>query len=98
MPVPLRCPVDDIPTLLQLFKQLRQFLRRMLEVVIHRDDKRVLRGADSTQKSAVLPEVTPESDSANPGMLVCQRPDDAPALILATVVYQNELIILGTGT
>ena len=88
---PRRAPVDHVEPLGERGEQLRDLLRRMLQIVVHRDEDLAARRADSGQKGVVLTVVAHEMEPAYGGVAgaagggsrsmsrrCCRRPRGSP--------------------
>jgi hypothetical protein len=87
----LGSPVDDVRSPAKLVEKLGDLLWGVLEVVIDRDDDFIPNSTDAAQQRAVLPRVLHQLKAADPGVVVTQRADYSPAVVLALVVDQNNL-------
>ncbi len=86
-------PVHDVEALVQLGKEFRDLLGRVLEVVIERDDDLVSRCADPGQESVVLSGVSHQVEAADEVVGGRQLDDPSPARVAAAVVHEDELVV-----
>ncbi len=90
-----RRAVDHVVSLVEDGEQFRDFLGRMLEVVVHGDDDGVLGGADSAQQRVVLAVVAHQVDGVNPRVLRSEMSHDVPTVVGTVVVDEDEFVIFG---
>jgi hypothetical protein len=83
--------VDDVDVVAERLEQTGDLLRRMLQVVVHRDHDLAGRGADAAKQRRVLAVVPHEVDAADPGPLAGELADHFPAPVAAAVVDEQEL-------
>ena len=84
--------VNHLKAFIEFTQQFVNFLRRMLQVVIHRHNRVKPGCPDAAEQGIVLPVIPHQIDSANPGMRTCQFLDYFPALIPAAVVDEHKFI------
>ena len=82
--------VNDVPSLLPQGEELRDLLRRMLEVVIYGDGGVVDRRPEAAQQRVVLPVVAHQVDAPDVGITPRQVLDAAPAAFRASIVDQDD--------
>jgi hypothetical protein len=96
MPFVLGNSVNHIEPLFQFRQEPRNFVRRILQVVVDRCDNFVFCSPNSAQQRIVLAHVAHQVDSTNPGALANKISNGLPALIRARVVHQDQFELLRT--
>lgn len=91
VPLPARHTVNDVITLPHLFEQTGDLLRRMLQIIIHRDDRPEPRGTHPAEDGVVLAVVLHEAESADELMFASQTTDLGPAAIPAGIIDEDDL-------
>jgi hypothetical protein len=86
-----RRAIDDIVGFRQHGQEPGDLLRRVLEIVVERNDHLALRRADPAEEGVVLPEVADQVDGPQPGLGCCELTDALPARVGAAVVDQDDL-------
>src|SRR5215216_4847133 len=92
-----RYAVNDVVAFGQLVQQVWDLLRRVLQVVIQRDDDLVAGSAYAAEHGVVLAEVAHEADATHPAVAARYLLNDSPARVLAAVVDQHDFILAGEG-
>ena len=75
--------------------QPRDVFGRVLEVAVHDDDPAAARGLDAGRDRRVLAEVATEPDEAHGVVLVGELAEDAPGLVRAAIVDEDDLVLAG---
>ena len=88
-----RRAVDDVVAAVELGEQLRDLLRRVLEVVVDRDDDRAVRRADPGEERVVLSVVPHQVDPADARVRRGELLDPLPARVVAAVVDEHDLVV-----
>jgi len=86
-------PVDDVLVRSEGLQQLRDLLRRMLQVVIDGDDELVAGQADAAKQRVVLAVVAHEVNTPHPAVIARKALDHAPRAVAAAVVDDDQLIV-----
>src|SRR5215207_4821024 len=85
-------PARHVGARLDCRHQLRDVLRRVLEVAVHRHDDLAAGACEPGVHGRVLPEVPLEADSANPVVRAAQALDLAPGPVGGAVVHEDQLV------
>ena len=82
---------DEVEAAFERVEKVRKVFRKVLQVGIHRDDDRAVRGGQTGLEGRGLAEVPPQLDYAEPGLGKHQPPGAAQAVVGASVVDEHEL-------
>ena len=93
----LRRAIDDVGPLREAVEEQRDFLGRMLEVVVDGDDDFAGGGADAAEERVVLAVVSQERNAAHLRVFAREFLDDAPTPIAARVIDHDDLQARGTA-
>ena len=91
LPLLLGRAVDDVVAFRQLLEELRDLFRRVLQIVVERDDHVMARATDPGEQRVVLAVIAHQVDAAHPRVLSGQPADDVPAPVAAAVVDEDDL-------
>ena len=89
--IPFRRSINDVVPFRELCQQPRDLLRRLLQVVVHRDDDVVAARTNAAQECVVLTVVAHQVDALISGWRP-QRFDRRPAGVAAAVVDQDDFV------
>ena len=85
--------MHDLKALAPFANELRQQLRRMLEIGVHHDDGAAARGGEPGHQGALVTEVARQPDAAHPHIGGAERVQAIPSAVAAAVVDDDELPI-----
>ena len=88
-------PVDDVDPPTQLPEELADLLRRVLQVVVERDDDAVARRADPAQQRVVLSVVAAHADAVEALVAFGEPFDHGPCVVASAVLDQDDLVAVG---
>jgi hypothetical protein len=89
--------IHDIVAIVKCYDQLRNLLRRVLEVIIHRNDNVIASSADTEKQRVVLAKVAHQAKPEDLRTALCEVLHDRPASINASVVNQDHLVLVPKG-
>ena len=85
--------VHNVVPLRELGEQRRNFLRRILEIIVNCDNDLVVCATDACKQGVVLPIIPHQTDPMNPGENRCQTAYYGPALITTGIIDQDDFVL-----
>src|SRR5262245_59252164 len=82
--------VDQRITLVGLGQQSTNALRKLLEIVVERNDPVSVRPRNSADGGRMLSEVARQQDSAHARIRTCEALDQRPGSVPAAIVHEND--------
>jgi hypothetical protein len=92
-----RAAVDDVVAFVELVQELRDLLRRVLQIVVNRYDRLPARSPDPGEQRVVLTVIPRQIEASNTCVEPRELGDPLPAVVAATVVDEDELILERAG-